>query len=415
MFFVGLIVTGLLFANLSAFAWGGAGHMVIAAEAFRNLTPESKAKAYETLMAHPDFAKWTNSYRPNPAVDLPTYVFMRSSTWPDEIRRKGNKYDHPNWHFIDYPLRPPSFPFEPGPKPTDDVLYGVVQSEKTLNDTNALPEARAAALSWLVHLIGDLHQPLHCSSLFTDEYPKGDKGGNDFFVKPNTAGIRLHSFWDGLLGSTANPQTQWKYAVTLGAEFSKSSLVELAKDTDAKSWSLEGRSLAIDKGYLKGQLKGSLEADTAPSLPEGYTKNAKAVAERQAALAGYRLASEIERNLKLGHKPAPLPVNVARSVSVAPKKIGILETTNYYDETMVVTGKVVQVSSRPTITFISLDMTGPTAPFSVVIFPENLDKFKDVAQLKDKNVEITGTIIEYRNKPEIILESPDQIKVVESR
>jgi hypothetical protein len=396
----------------NALGWGSAGHMVIAAEAFRQLSPDSKAKVYETLKAHPDFTKWTNSYHPNLNVDLATYVFMRSSTWPDDIRRSGNQYDHPNWHFIDYPLRPPSFPMEPGPKPTDDVLYGISQSEKTLNDTNAAPEARAVALSWLVHLIGDMHQPLHCVSLFTAVYPKGDKGGNDFFVKPNERGIRLHSLWDGLLGSSANPQTQWKYAVTLEGEFPKSKLPELTKDTDTKAWSLESRELAIDKGYLHGNLKGSTNADDAPSMPADYTKNAKAVAERQGALAGYRLASKIEKNLKVGQPVGALPVITSSVKNALPAKIGIFEATNYYNETMVVTGKVVQVTVRPTITFVSLDKTGPSSPFSVVIFPENNGKFPEIQTLMNKSVEISGTIIEYRNKPEIVLESPDQIKVV---
>ncbi len=129
----------------SAWAWGGAGHMVIAAEAYRNLSPQQKAEVFDVLQSHPDFAKWEKAYQPNADFDLAAYVFLRSSTWPDEIRRKGNPYDHPNWHFIDYPLHPPSFPLEPSPKPTDDVLYGIAQSEKVLSDTNASPER----LNWM--------------------------------------------------------------------------------------------------------------------------------------------------------------------------------------------------------------------------------------------------------------------------
>ena len=178
-----LAACSLLLPNYAE-AWSGPGHLAIAAEAYRELSPELKAEAFEVLKAHPDFAKWEKAYHPNPNLDLPMYVFMRSSTWPDEIRRSGSKYDHPNWHFIDYPLRPPAFPLEPGPKPTDDVLFGVAQCEKTLSDTNANPELRAVSLSYLIHLVGDMHQPLHCVSLFTAAYPNGDRGGNDFYVKP---------------------------------------------------------------------------------------------------------------------------------------------------------------------------------------------------------------------------------------
>jgi hypothetical protein len=92
-----------------ASAWSGPGHLVIAAEAYRQLPPELKAEVFEVLKAHPDFPKWQKAYHPNPNLGLPAYVFMRSSTWPDEIRRSGSKYDHPDWHFIDYPLKPPVF------------------------------------------------------------------------------------------------------------------------------------------------------------------------------------------------------------------------------------------------------------------------------------------------------------------
>jgi hypothetical protein len=100
------------------------------------------------------------------------------------------------WHYIDYALKPPTFAFEPQPNPDDDALFGIEESEKTLSDRTAPAEERAVALSWLIHLVGDIHQPLHCASLFTEAYPRGDRGGNEFFVMPASRGIKLHSFWD---------------------------------------------------------------------------------------------------------------------------------------------------------------------------------------------------------------------------
>jgi flavin reductase (DIM6/NTAB) family NADH-FMN oxidoreductase RutF len=149
----------LLMLPRLAMAWASAGHQVIAAEAYRQLSPQFKAQAIKVLKAHPDYAKWQSAYHTNASFDVYAYIFMRSSTWPDEIRRRGNKYDHPNWHFIDYPLRPPGFALEPGPKPGDDVLYGVARCEAVLSDTQADPELRAASLSFLIHLAGDMHQP----------------------------------------------------------------------------------------------------------------------------------------------------------------------------------------------------------------------------------------------------------------
>jgi hypothetical protein len=86
-------------------------------------------------------------------------------------------------------------------------------------------------------------------------------------------------------------------ALRLSAEHPRGSLPEL-KRTTPKVWSLESRSLAVEMAYLRGRLKGSTNAGNAPGLPEGYTKDARVVAERQAALAAYRLADEIQNCLK---------------------------------------------------------------------------------------------------------------------
>jgi len=102
--------------------------------------------------------KWKESFTGDSAnLNLPTFIFMRSSTWADEIRRRKSPYNHPKWHYVDYPLKPPKFPVEPGPDPADDFLYGISQCEKTLADTKAAPEERAVYLSYLIHLIGDEH------------------------------------------------------------------------------------------------------------------------------------------------------------------------------------------------------------------------------------------------------------------
>jgi len=114
-----------------AWAWSGPGNMVIAAEAYRQPAPGVKMKVSEILKSHPDYTKWEESFTGDaPNIDLAAFVFMKASTWPDEIRRSHNHYDHPHWHYIDYPIKPPAFPLEPGPSPNDDVLYGIAQSEK---------------------------------------------------------------------------------------------------------------------------------------------------------------------------------------------------------------------------------------------------------------------------------------------
>jgi hypothetical protein len=292
------VLIGLLVVVVKAWAWSGAGHMVIAAQAWHELSPSLKSKVTELLKSHPEYGKWERPFQGNTSLDLATYAFMRASTWPDEIRRHHSKFDHPHWHYINYPLRPPLFQNQFGPTPRDDILYGIEQCEKILSDTKAPAEERAVYLSWLIHLIGDLHQPLHCSSFINETYPVGDKGGNDFYVKPGSRGIKLHSFWDGLLGTSTKPQSRLNYALEIQSEHPRKSLRELTGSKTVREWSLESRGLAIENGYLRGALKGSTSVEDAPSLPESYTGTAKNIAEKQAALAGYRLADEIRKCAK---------------------------------------------------------------------------------------------------------------------
>ncbi len=81
---------------------------------------------------------------------------------------------------------------------------------------------------------------------------------------------------------------------------------------------------------------------------------------------------------------------------------------------MIVTGKVVQVSVRPAITFINLDKKYPNSPFACIIFPRSTNQFPDVKNLMGKQVEIKGKIAEHNDKPQIVLTSSNQITVLES-
>ena len=290
-----ILTLALLSASVSeSLAWSGGGHSVIAAGAYRELPKSVRRKVDALLQSHPEYPRWKKSYAGESAgMDLGQFIFMQASKWPDEIRGRHNQYDHPHWHYVNYPLKTPGFSFEPSPTPDDDILFGIHQSEKMLADKHNSPEVRAVYLSWLIHLIGDLHQPLHTTALVNAMFPKGDKGGNDFYVMPASKGIRLHSFWDQLLGTRNQARSQANYAAEIKSHHWKIFLRELKHKT-VEQWSLESRALAIDKAYLHGKLKGSTDPETAPPLPRGYTKEAKSVAERQAVLAMYRLAGEIK-------------------------------------------------------------------------------------------------------------------------
>ncbi|HEY1718909.1 MAG TPA: hypothetical protein VGH42_11550 [Verrucomicrobiae bacterium] len=97
---------------------------------------------------------------------------------------------------------------------------------------------------------------------------------------------------------------------------------------------------------------------------------------------------------------------------VAPLKISAASATNYYDKEMIVTGKVAQVTVRPTVTFLNLDKKFPHSPFTVVIIHGHSQFFGDANALKGKSIEIKGKIKNYKDKPEITLDSTNQLTVL---
>ena len=95
----------------------------------------------------------------------------------------------------------------------------------------------------------------------------------------------------------------------------------------------------------------------------------------------------------------------------APSKIGAADADKYYDQVMIVTGKVAQVTIRPNVTFLNMDQPFPNSPFTVVIFHGHSSFYGDVNALKGRAIEIKGKIKKYHDKPEIALDNTNQLTV----
>lgn len=95
-------------------------------------------------------------------------------------------------------------------------------------------------------------------------------------------------------------------------------------------------------------------------------------------------------------------------------KIGTADAANHYDQVMIVTGKVAQVTIRPTVIFLNLDQPFPNSPFTVAIFPGPTRFIANPKGLTGKAVEVKGKIKNYRDKPEIMLDSTNQLIVLGS-
>src|SRR5215510_13207093 len=108
-------------------------------------------------------------------------------------------------------------------------------------------ERKAIALSWLFHLVGDIHQRLHTAQLFTVDYPQGDRGGNEICVRATQTAqpMDLHRFWDAVITSSSNVTRLRNDATALRnrQEFQRSQLTELA-NTNFESWAKESYEIA---------------------------------------------------------------------------------------------------------------------------------------------------------------------------
>jgi hypothetical protein len=140
-------------------------------------------------------------------------------------------------------------------------------------------------------------QPLHAAQLFTSDYPDGDRGGNLVWIRVREGGaiLNLHQFWDGLIiGSQSfrdvrNEATKLR----LRPEFGRDRPTEL-KEAEFSQWAKASFDVAKNIAYRNGQVTGSAIRDAAPALPDGYTDNAEAAAEREIMPAGYRRADVLK-------------------------------------------------------------------------------------------------------------------------
>jgi S1/P1 Nuclease len=295
------ILSGLVigFSPRTAHAWNKAGHMVIAAIAYRDLQrTDNQAvidKVVNTLKRHPDFE---TRFAPRLADVIPDdrdmYLFMLAARWADDIR-KQSPLDDPPAHYIDYPFVPPGLSGIETAPPASNNLVSKFKKQVDIIKASDDDAEEAKALTWLLHLIGDSHMPLHAVSMFTRELkaPDGDRGGNEIFVKvrPDSDTINLHFFWDGLVIGTDRFQATRSSALGLigRPELARSTFSQLS-NTTIDSWIDESFQLAKSDVYKNGEIRGSGNRENGAVLPADYPVNSKRVAERQVVLSGYRMA-----------------------------------------------------------------------------------------------------------------------------
>lgn len=285
----------------AAAAWDDAGHRVIAAIAWEEMRPETRARAAGLLAAAPaGLGLAEMAPAAGPAGDRARRHFLLAATWPDRLRDGDRATAH--WHYVNRFWRDaPGGPVEVPPpvrQPEENLLERLGTLSIQLGDPARPAGERAVALAWLLHLAGDAHQPFHTSARLTDhpDERRGDRGGNTFELHrdPRTGEtIDLHAFWDRLLSNTrprrhGEPTAAWidRTAADLARRHPRSTLGPLAAG-DFEAWIDEGAVIARTVAYRHG-----LERGRRP--PERYQRAAWDAAAPAIVRAGHRLAALLD-------------------------------------------------------------------------------------------------------------------------
>ncbi len=196
-------------------------------------------------------------------------------------------------------LVPPEKPIE-----QMNAIQTLRLSRKMLADKSTSPQDKAIMLAWLFHLVGDIHQPLHSTALFSQAlFHDGDRGGNRVLTVQRK---NLHSLWDGLPGNEAKLRAAHQEAAKLIADADLAKLGEsAATELDEETWLNESRDLAISfvyspdlMGYLRNVEQTGGKELTPFEFDEEYLRAGGKICDKQVTQAGYRLAAVLKQITK---------------------------------------------------------------------------------------------------------------------
>lgn len=277
-----------------AAAWWEYGHETVATIAMKLVQPKTRA-SIEWLL------------RRQAVLETPTCpvkTIEQASVWPDCIKPLGDRFSYAyNWHFQDAEICK-AFNIKEACAGGNCVSAQIARARRMLADRMLPPRDRLMALAFLVHFVGDLHQPLHSSG------HDGDQGGNKVKARYGAVGgTNLHSIWDGLLADRAISTPPGGPAGILGA-LSPEQRKTLAAGT-IEDWSRESWEIA------RTQVYGSVEKDVCLPTPRTPVRMDEATIERlipvvrlQVAKGGLRLARLLDEALdgdhpEVAHPPKP--------------------------------------------------------------------------------------------------------------
>lgn len=306
------IQTAVLFCAVPAFGWDIPGHIIVTQVAHSRLNPKAKAKLEQLA---PSLVFKTHHYNAG-----------NIAAWADNIKHADASVPHHghfrHWHYIDLGCKP-NDPDLLGNPPTfgqvgGDVVNALKRCVKVVKGQSDpfIPD-EAVAVGLITHLVGDIHQPLHCTTHYFEQQgvdpghesdpPGHNAGGNEIKISNfNNQYPNLHQFWDTAYrnkrkmfgGIVTDPSANFDtFQVTLNdpqvsvwvqTVLQSAPPASVSLKADFEAWAKETHALGCSDAF--GKLSGSVET-TPRSLSRNYVSNARQLAQKRLCLAGFRLAA----------------------------------------------------------------------------------------------------------------------------
>lgn len=257
------LLTFVLLIPAPAYAWGALGHRLVARLAYGQLSPQARAQVAELLSGEAEptlagIANWADDLRDNN---------------PDLGKRTSR------WHYVNIASHDCAYKAERDCRNGDCVVEAIQRQSAILADRNKPKAERLRALKFVVHFVGDVHQPLHASNT-------NDRGGNDFQVNYRGQGSNLHSVWDsGLLKSAGLSEDAYLHrlqALPAPANSAKSLL-----PTASVQWAEQSCKAVTQPGFYPARAK----------LEDSYYARYRPVAEQRLREGGAHLAQLLNATL----------------------------------------------------------------------------------------------------------------------
>jgi hypothetical protein len=353
-----------LFA-LALVSWGYLGHQTVARVAEKHLTPQAKA-AVQNLLGGQSIA------------DI--------ASWADEVRSEPAYKNTASWHFLNLPLGLTRPAFENAVKGQhgENVYTAILAQEKTLTDKSSSREQKVIALKFLVHFIGDAHQPMHISRA-------EDKGGNTIQLQYDAKGTNLHSLWDSRLIDKEGLDYR---ELADKIDQATPEVARQAENTDPVAWIWESYQIS-------SRLYPEIEKSN--KLGEDYYKGHIGIVNERLELAGLRLAGALNALFK----NAPVIPGATAQAETAPAvKIEAKDAASYTGKIVTLTSKAYSHSDKGSFVLVNLGADYPNALLTLVV-RGNAKTL--AADMDGKTVTVTGKVIDYKGRPEIEVKEPAEL------